>query len=136
MGELSVASVYAGCLGLLLGLCLVRWSFARSFSVPQFSSRSFLWVPLVFFQVLCFCTLVFPFGASLSSAGQAVGSPLACRASSVTLLAAGVLISAGTVLWPGLFVLHCFQAMVSLVVGQCNFAKDVPLDGLFIGFRL
>ena len=55
---------------------------------------------------------------------------------SVTLLAAGVVNSAGTALWSGLCVLQCFWPEASLAVGQCNFARDVALDDLFFGFRL
>ena len=74
----------------------------------------------------------FALGHLLSSAGQAIGSPLAGRASSVALLAAGVVVSVGKVLHASLYELWCLQ----VATDQCNFARDAPSDGLFIGFRL
>ena len=71
--------------------------------VPQSSARSFLSC-LSLLLGLCLCMPVFCFGASLSSAGQAVGYP------SVTLLAAGIFCGDSTLGWS-------MQAVVSVVDG-------------------
>ena len=86
----------------------------------------------VFCQVFCFCMPVFHFGKSLSSDGQDVQSPVAGRASSFTHLAAGVLISVRQHSRP----VYVACIMVSLAMGQCNFAREAPLDSLYICFGL
>ena len=80
--------------------------------------------------------LVFHFGASLSSAGLAIGSPVAVTVSSVTLVDAGVVVSAGTALWTSLNRLWGLQVDVSLANDQCNFMGDAPSDGHFVDFGL
>ena len=69
-------------------------------------------------------------GCLWSSAGKAVGSHSVGRVSSVTLLAAGVLSSAGTVLWAGLGGMQCLPSMASLATD--DFARDALSEGLCI----
>ena len=49
---------------------------------------------------------------------------------SVTLLPAGELFSAGTVLWAGLGGLWCLWAQASLTTDQLNFARDALSESL------
>ena len=100
--------------------------------MPQ-SSPGSSQVASVFYQVVCQNVA---FRASLSSDVQDVGSLLAGRASSATLLAAGVLLSTRTALWtrsmwPAVSLGECSSA-----VDQCNFVRDVPSEGLCIGFGI
>ena len=104
--------------GSTLGASVFCQVFVR---LPQSPAESFSVA-----SVYAGCTLVCHVRASLFSAGKAMGSPLAGRASTVTLLAAGVAVSVGIVLWAGPYGLQCLQAEVSLADDQYNFARDVP----------
>ena len=71
----------------------------------------------------------------MSSAGQAVGSPIAGRVLSIALLAAGVLISVGTGLLAGLGGLWCLWPWVSIIFAGMHLRTvswlQTPADGCY-----